>query len=58
MANISKNARPRWLEHVEKDSRCSNENITTWTRKDRKTKTEVERCYTKIHEGERKREDA
>ena len=40
----------------EKDGgRCSNENMgdgSWWIPKNGMTKTEVERCYTKIHEGE------
>ena len=44
----------------EKDrGRCSNENMgdrNGWTPKDIKTETEVERCYKKIHEGERNKD--
>ena len=44
----------------EKDrGRCSNENMedgSEWTRKDRKTKTDLERCYMKGYEVERSTE--
>ena len=45
----------RWLGHVESKTAlggCSTEK-SEWTPKDVRTKTEVERCCTKIHEGER-----
>ena len=51
VANISekiREARPRWL------GQCRNQSMedgSEWTPKDGKNKTEVERYYTKKHEG-------
>ena len=48
-------SKQRWLGHVESKTAlggCSTEK-SEWTPKDVRTKTEVERCCTKIHEGER-----
>ena len=50
MANISekkREARLRWLKHVERESNEKMEDGNDWTSKDRKTKTGVERCNTK-----------
>ena len=60
MPNISeviREARLRWLGHVER-SRDANVIMRTWkwVRHRKKTKTEVERCYTKRYEGERSTE--
>ena len=47
----------RPCERVKDKGRCSDDNMddrNEWTQKDRKTKTEVERCHTKRYEGEKK----
>ena len=49
--------RLRCLGHVErKTEEMLREHGNGWTPKDRNTETEVERCYKKRHEGERRRD--
>ena len=52
MANVSekmKEARLRWLGHVERNTEedVVMRGVSEWDPKDRKTKTEVKRCYFK-----------